>query len=412
MSDNARANFDDEQSFGADAPSSRAVVGVIGAGAMGAGIAQVAARHGHRVILADAQSAAIAKASYGHAKAMAREVERDRLTADEAADVLARITYVEGVGEALSAFAPCDVVIEAIVEKLDAKRALFGALELIVRDDAILASNTSSLSITAIASACKNSARVVGIHFFNPATYMPLVEIIPGLTTDPVVAVKARAMIDQWGKTTVVASDTPGFIVNRVARPFYSESIRIYEEGIADIATIDWALHEVAHFPMGPFALMDFIGNDINYAVTMSVFESMFYDVRFRPSNTQRRMVESGNLGMKTGRGYYDHSPDAVKPHPTIDHDLARQINTRVIAMLVNFAVEAVHMKVASPHDLEVAMKTGVNYPKGLLAWGDEIGARNILNTLDALHSEYGDERYRASVLLRRCVREGRALLS
>lgn len=389
------------------------VVGVVGAGAMGAGIAQVAAARGHRVLLADAFPAALDRARDGHAKAMAREVEKGRLTRDAADAVLARLTYVEGVtAAALQAFEPCGLVIEAIIEDLAAKQALFRALEAELAKDAVLATNTSSLSVAALAGACAHPERVVGIHFFNPAPVMPLVEIIPAITTAPEVATQARALVDAWGKVTVVATDTPGFIVNRIARPFYGEALRILEERLADAATIDWAMRELGGFRMGPFELMDFIGNDVNFAVTSSVFEAMFYDPRYRPALTQRRLVEAGLLGRKAKRGYYDYRDGAVAPAPTTDPVVGRMIVDRIVAMLVNEAVDAVQLRIASPQDIELAMTKGVNYPKGLLAWGDELGAGTVLATLDALQAEYGEDRYRPSPLLRRTARGGGKLLT
>jgi 3-hydroxybutyryl-CoA dehydrogenase len=252
---------------------------------------------------------------------------------------------------------------------------------------------------------------VIGVHFFNPAPVMPLVEIVPAIVTTPEVTETARALVDGWKKTTVVATDTPGFIVNRIARPFYGESLRILEEGIADAATIDWALRELGGFRMGPFELMDFIGNDVNYAVTTSVFEAFYHDPRYRPSITQRRLVEAGLYGRKRGRGYYDYAEGAPAPAPSRDHALGQRIVDRVLAMLVNEAVDAVYLRVASAADIETSMTRGVNYPRGLLAWGDAVGAAEILRRLEALQAEYGDDRYRPSVLLRRIVRDGQALL-
>ncbi|MDQ6611345.1 MAG: 3-hydroxyacyl-CoA dehydrogenase NAD-binding domain-containing protein [Gemmatimonadota bacterium] len=389
------------------------VVGVVGAGAMGAGIAQVAAQRGHRVLLADAMPASIIKARDGHVKAINRDVEKGRLTRTAADETLARITYVDGATAAeLQSFGACDFVIEAIVENIKVKQSLFRLLESVVRDGTVLASNTSSLSIAALAGACSKPDRVLGVHFFNPATLMPLVEIIPAISTAADVTSRARTLIDGWGKITVHATDTPGFIVNRVARPFYSESLRLLEEGVADIATIDWAMREFGKFRMGPFELMDLIGNDVNFAVTSSVFEGMFFDSRYRPANTQRRMVESGLLGRKSGRGYYDYRDGAKPLRAREDEGVAHVIVNRVLAMLVNAAVDAVHHGVASPRDIELSMTKGVNYPKGLLAWGDEIGGNVILERLDDLHAEYLEGRYRASALLRACVRSGAPLLS
>lgn len=388
------------------------VVGVIGAGAMGAGIAQVAAANGHGVLLADASAQAIARAKDGHTKIMSRLVEKGRMTRAEADATLARITYVDGAGaDSLRAFKPCGLVIEAIIEDLGAKRALFVALEAVVGEQCVLATNTSSLSVAALAGGCTHPERVVGIHFFNPAPVMPLVEIVPAITTVGEVALAARALVDAWGKTTVVATDTPGFIVNRVARPFYGEALRILEEHLADTATIDWAMRELGGFRMGPFELMDFIGNDVNFAVTSSVFEAMFFDPRYRPALTQRRLVEAGLLGRKSKRGYYDYRDGAAAPAPTQDPVLGRTIVDRIVAMLINEAVDAVQLRIASPADLELAMTQGVNYPRGLLAWGDELGPGAVLATLESLQAEYGEDRYRPSPLLRRVALAGGRLL-
>jgi 3-hydroxybutyryl-CoA dehydrogenase len=379
------------------------LIGVVGAGAMGAGIAQVAAQHGHRVVLADALPASLERAREGHARAMSREVEKGRLAAEQASGVLERIEYAHVTDESsLHEFVDCAMVIEAVVEQLEVKGAIFRRLETVVAPDAVLASNTSSLSIAAIGGACAYPERVVGVHFFNPAPVMKLVEIIPAITTSPAVTATSLALVRHWGKTTVVSADTPGFIVNRIARPFYSESLRLLEEGIADCATIDWAIREFGGFRMGPFELMDFIGNDVNFAVTSSVFEAMSFDARYRPAITQRRLVEAGWLGRKTGRGYYDYHHGATMPEPVREEGLGRSIVDRVLAMLVNAAADALHARVASAEDVELAMTTGVNYPKGLLAWGDEIGAQVVLDRIDALYDEYREERYRASPLLRR----------
>ena len=386
-------------------------IGVVGAGAMGSGIAQVAAVAGHRVVLADADAAAVRRARDGIAKSLARDVEKGRLAAGGDAAVLGRIAFVEGVNE-LAPFANVGLALEAIVERLDAKKTLFSALEAVVKDDAILATNTSSLPVAAIGSGCKRPERVIGVHFFNPAPVMPLVEIVPSLATAAQVVSSSRALVDSWKKTTVLTSDTPGFIVNRVARPFYGESIRMYEEGIADVATIDWAMKSIGGFRMGPFELMDFIGHDVNFVVTRSVFEGLSFDPRYRPSVTQQRLLEAGWLGRKSGRGFYDYRAGAPAPAPNEDRALGRQIVDRTVAMLVNEAVDAVLMRVATPRDIDLAMTKGVSYPKGLIAWGEEIGMDTILGRLEALYAEYGEDRYRPSALLRRVVRDGRSLLS
>jgi 3-hydroxybutyryl-CoA dehydrogenase len=392
----------------------QAKIGVIGAGAMGAGIAQLAATHGHTVMVEDTDSASIQRATNAIEKNLDRLVEKGRVTDENAKAIRGRIQLTVGDPEdssSLEDFHDCALVIEAVIENLDAKRNLFGRLESIVADNAVLATNTSSLSITAIARACKRPERVVGIHFFNPPTIMPLVEIVPGLATIDDVTSSARALVDSWGKTTVLASDTPGFIVNRVARPFYGEALRIYEEGIADMPTIDWAMRELGGFKMGPFELMDFIGNDVNFAVTRSVFEATYFDPRYKPSVTQQRLFEAGFFGKKTGRGYYDYGPDAKTQQPVQDHALGQRILERILAMLINEAADAVLFRVASANDVDIAMTKGVNYPKGLLAWADELGIPTVLARLESLHTEYGEDRYRPSALLRRMAAEGKIFL-
>jgi 3-hydroxybutyryl-CoA dehydrogenase len=384
-------------------------VGILGAGAMGSGIAQVAASHGHPVALVDADTRALDRARAAIEQAMRREVEKGRLDQGAAGDILGRIHYH---GEGLEAFADCALVIEAIVERIEAKRDVFALMERVVAEDCVLATNTSSLPIAAIASACaRHPGRVIGVHFFNPAPIMPLVEIIPWLGTTPGVTTRTRGLVDGWKKTTVLAADTPGFIVNRVARPFYGEALRIHDEGIADAATIDWAMRDLGGFRMGPFELMDLIGHDVNFAVTSSVFQALFFDSRFTPSITQQRLVESGRLGRKTGRGFYDYRDGAVKPTPTTDRALGQRIVDRILVMLINGAVDAVHWRVASPADIDLAVTKGVNYPKGLLVWGAELGMDRVLAGLRALRDEYGEERYRPSVLLTRVVRDGRSLV-
>lgn len=378
-------------------------IAVLGAGAMGGGIAQLAASQGHSVVLYDSNPEQILKAQSAIDKSLKRQVEKGQLDEAAARSLMKRIILADNV----DAIRDCGLIIEAIIEVLKAKQDLFSKVENLVEPEAVLATNTSSLSISSIASSCRDPSRVIGIHFFNPAPIMPLVEIIPGLLTSDLVSHSARALIDGWGKTTVLAKDTPGFIVNRIARPFYSEALRIFEEGIADRATIDWAMKHVGGFRMGPFELMDFIGNDVNYKVTEIVFESFFYDPRFKPSLTQKRLVEAKLFGRKSGRGHYDYSNEASIAKPNEDLKLGREIVDRILAMLINEAADAVFLQVATIEDIDLAMTKGVNYPRGLLEWADDLGIPEVLTQLEELQAEYGEDRYRPNPLLRRMAKNG-----
>ena len=377
-------------------------VSVIGAGTMGAGIAQVAATNGHEVYLFDSFDGAIKNAETKLNKILDRLVEKDRISDQEKNNILSRINF----SEKLEDISGSELVIEAIIENLKIKQKIFADIEKLVDNDCIIASNTSSLSIASIASSCEKSERVIGIHFFNPAPLMPLVEIIPAVQTSSEILKNAKSIIDSWGKVTVIAKDTPGFIVNRVARPFYGEAIRIYEEGVADFSTIDWAMREIGGFRMGPFELMDYIGNDINYTVTETVFAAFYFDQRYKPSFTQKRMMEAGYLGRKSERGYYDYSKEIPKANE--DRELGKKILWRILAMLINEAADALFLNIATKEDIDLAMTKGVNYPKGLLAWADEIGVKNALNQLEELYCEYGEDRYRPSPLLRRMVKNNK----
>lgn len=373
---------------------------------MGSGIAQVAATAGCAVKLYDTNNEALSRAEKSLDATLLKLVEKGKIDAAEKSRIAGNISYVNALAELHDA----DLIIEAIVENLDVKKKLFADLESVVSESTILASNTSSLSIASIASACKKPGRVIGIHFFNPAPLMQLVEVIPAVQTNSDILAQTVSTISSWKKTVAVAKDTPGFIVNRVARPFYGEALRMYEEGMADFATIDWAMKTFGGFRMGPFELMDFIGHDINYTVTETVFTAFYFDPRYKPSFTQKRLVEAGFLGRKTGRGFYDYAIDL--PSPTENDALGKRIFNRVLAMLINEAADALHLNIASATDIDNAMTKGVNYPKGLLAWADEIGIKNCVETLDHLYNEYHEDRYRCSVLLRKMARDNKTFFS
>ncbi len=379
-------------------------IGVIGCGAMGSGIAQIAATKGHKVYLYDAKKEAQEASKQKLNKILERQVEKERMTREEVDGVWERLHFISELSELKDS----DMVVEAVIEDLEVKKTIFQDLENNVGKDCILATNTSSLSIASISSACEYPERVLGAHFFNPAPLMPLVEVVPSVLSDAQKVNSVQALLDDWGKVTARVKDTPGFIVNRVARPFYGEALRILEEGHADVATIDRAMTELGAFRMGPFTLMDFIGNDVNFKVTQTVFTEFFYEPRYRPSITQKRLYEAGLYGKKTGRGYYDHSEHAENPEPNKDQELGEYIVTRILVMLINEAVDALFLNIASRDDLDLAMTKGVNYPKGLLKWCDELGADWVLEELEQLQEEYGEERYRPSPLLKKMVREQR----
>ena len=497
--------------------NANARIAVIGAGAMGAGIAQVAAQAGHPVWLLDNRPGAAAQAIEGIDRQLGKRVENDKLSAESRSATIGRLHAVE----AIEALAECELIIEAIVENLEVKRALFRQLEGICGEHCILASNTSSLSITSIAAQLNHPQRLLGLHFFNPAPVMALVEIVSGLASDPQLAECLYDTAKAWGKKPVHTRSTPGFIVNRVARPFYAESLRLLQEGAADCPTLDALMREAGGFAMGAFELTDLIGHDVNYAVTCSVFDAYYGDTRFLPSLIQKELVDAGRLGRKTGQGFYRYAEGAERPQPTsisseqtiatcvVEGDLGmanglisrlRERNVEVIerdgqgllrvgdavlalsdgrmacqrgkedglrnlilldlafdygtasriaisyaadiepsaleqgiallqqagfsvsplsdspalavlrtvAMLANEAADAVLQGVASTTDIDLAMRAGVNYPQGPLAWADAIGLAHILKVLENLQASYGEQRYRPSLLLRRRVAEGR----
>lgn len=383
-------------------------VGVMGAGTMGQGIAQIAASAGHSVLLCDVNPDALAQAMGRLEALFQRLVAKGKWSQDQAEATLVRIQTASD----LTGLSACGLIIEAIVEDAAVKSSVFAALEKVVSEEAILATNTSSLSVTALASGLARPDRFLGLHFFNPAPLLPLVEVVPALQTAEGLPDQMAALMRQWGKQPAMAKDTPGFIVNRVARPFYGEAIRILEEGIADEATIDWAMTALGGFRMGPFALMDLIGNDINYAVTETVWTAFHYDPRYRPSFSQKRNVDAGWLGRKSGRGWYEHGENSPAPEPRMDKSLGQDILWRILVMLINEAADAVFWGVATAEDVDRAMQGGVNYPKGLLAWAEEVGLDRCVAELDRLRARYGEERYRCSPLLRERAEQRRGFLS
>ncbi|GAA0446658.1 3-hydroxyacyl-CoA dehydrogenase [Streptomyces stramineus] len=498
-------------------------VAVVGAGTMGQGIAQVALAAGHPVRLYDAVEGQAARGAQAITARLDRLVEKGRLTAAGRDAARARLRPAARPAE----LADSALVIEAIVEELGAKQKIFAELESIVPDDCLLATNTSSLSVTAVAGALRLPGRFVGLHFFNPAPLLPLVEVVRGFATDEDAAERAYGTVAAWGKEPVRCADTPGFIVNRVARPFYAEAFRLHEERAADPATLDAVLREGGGFAMGPFELTDLIGQDVNEAVTRSVYESFFHDPKFRPSLAQRRLVEAGLLGRKSGRGWYDHRESATRPephtsqaceppkavslparlpapaavlrdlieeagiavthvgtegmpegavrlpggaclalttgHPATGHpagerlilfdlsldyraatrialapsataspedireaaglfqalgkrvsvvdDVPGMIVARTVAMIVDFAADAAARGVASPEDVDKAMRLGVNYPGGPLEWAERLGARWLWELLDTLHHQLPGGRYAPSWALRRRADTGRQVL-
>jgi 3-hydroxybutyryl-CoA dehydrogenase len=388
-----------------DATSGLGPVAVIGAGTMGAGIAQVAASAGHEAILVDAAPDAASAALERIDSVLTRQVAKGRLTAEEASGTRGRLRPADAVRE----LPDCDLVIEAVPEDLDLKRKLFAALAESQPPTAILATNTSSLDVTAIAEVVPEPERVLGLHFFNPPPLMQLVEIIHGDLTSDAYLAHATTLMRQWGKVPVRCASTPGFIVNRVARPFYGEAQRIVEAGIADPATVDWILRQHGGFRMGPFELTDLIGQDVNYAVGASVWEQTGQDPRYAPTDFQRRLLGSGRLGRKSGEGVFTYAAELGPAVPDPDLALAERLVggpvetdplARTITMLVNEAVDLVHRGEASAEDVDTAMRLGVNYPKGPIEWGRELGFDVVAAQLEELDQAFPGGRYRPSPAL------------
>ena len=395
----------EEAESASEGTSILAPVGIVGAGAMGSGIAQVAAMAGHRVLLVDTTDGAAA-AAVGRVRAqLDRLVAKGRLGRADADAALSRLSAVDAVAD----LPECGLVIEAAPEDLELKQRLFAELSERQPPTTVLASNTSSIDIDAIAHDVTDPERVLGLHFFNPPPVMALVEIVHGATTSPAYVEHAMALMSAWGKTPVRCASTPGFIVNRVARPFYGEAQRLVEAGVADAATVDWVLRERGGFPMGPLELTDFIGQDVNLAVGTSVWEQTGRDERYAPTDFQRRLVEEGRLGRKTGGGVYRYAADGAVEGAEPDRELAARLVggpvttdplARTVAMLVNEAVDLVARGEASADDVDTAMRLGVRYPRGPIEWGRAIGFERVASQIAELDAAFPGGRYRPSPAL------------
>ena len=376
-------------------------IGIIGSGTMGISIAHFMAQKNQSTTIFDSSKTSLKQGKKKLLNLLSKLKEKEKYTEKEYSQILENLNFTEDIKKIKKS----DLIIEAIIEDFEVKKKLFTEVEKIVSKKCIIATNTSSLSITSLASSVNENGRFIGMHFFNPANLMPLVEIIPAIQTNNKTVEESKKILQEMGKTVVTTKDTPGFIVNRVARPFYGEAIRIFEEGLANFETIDWAMKEIGGFRMGPFELMDFIGNDINYTVTKTVFEEFYFDQRYKPSFTQKRLMEAGYLGKKTGKGFYNYTDESEK-NISKNRELGKNIVLRILAMLVNEAADAHYLNIASKKDIDLAMTKGVNYPKGLLKWADEIGVDTIFKILETLYNKYCEDRYRPSPILRKMTKE------
>jgi len=383
---------------------------------MGSGIAQLACRAGARTLLHDPIPEALQRGLERARDGLQKEASRGRLSAEQAQVGAERLQAVDD----LDAFAPCELVIEAVPERLELKHELYRRLSEIVDERCVLATNTSSLLVTAIAAAASRPEQVVGMHFFNPAPVMRLLEVVAGEQSSEEALALAHATGEAMGKTVIRAKDGPGFLVNRCNRPFGLEALRMLQEQIADIETIDRIVRMEGGFRMGPFELMDLVGIDTGFEISKSFFEQSFGEPRWRPSPITARYVAAGRYGRKTGRGYYDYSSDPYRPpDPDPDPDPPARADAkvapavggvlgRILCQVINECTFALGEGVGSAQDIDTGMVLGLNYPRGPLAWADEIGLDHVLAVLDGLWEEYREERYRPAPELKRLVRAGR----
>lgn len=384
-------------------------VAVVGAGAMGTGIAQVAAHAGHQVHLVDAEPGGAAAAHRRLGDTLRRLVDKDRMSADERAGILDRIVIGPAADGDLAQLPPVGLAIEAVVEDLAIKQEILQTLADQQDESTVLATNTSSLDVGALSHDLASPQRLIGLHFFNPPPLMRLVEVVRTTQSDPEILEQASTLMTRWGKTPVLCTSTPGFIVNRVARPFYGEAQRMIQDGTADPATIDLALRERGGFRMGPCELTDLIGQDINLAVGRSVWLQTGRDPRYEPAEVQHELVEAGRLGRKSGRGWFayddsgrplDATPDEGRVSELVGGRIETDPVARTLAMLVNEGVDLVRRGEASAQDVDTAMRLGTNYPKGPHEWLAEIGAATIVEQLRALDAAFPGGRYRVSSAL------------